>query len=210
MNRNAVLWLVAACLWWCSGCATNKVESSWKSPALQGRPVQNICVVAVDDRKVVREAFESRFVLALRKHGKHANMTWETLALPEIKNDKEAAAAQMRAGGADAVLIVRLLDQATYVHQVYAPGVAAAVAASNGGDWYDCYAAAYSENSMIEGETEQDIYLDSSLFALDSGQRLWSAATLTRLMEDADRLAVADSLVAKLLKVMLKDGVVEP
>jgi hypothetical protein len=55
---------------------------------------------------------------------------------------------------------------------------------------------------------KQDIYLDSSLFDLKTGQRLWSALTSTVLKENADRLVVADSLVAKVVGAMRKDGLI--
>jgi hypothetical protein len=58
------------------------------------------------------------------------------------------------------------------------------------------------------GSMQQNIYLDSNLFDLKTGQRLWSAMTLSVLKENADRLEVADSLVAKVVGAMRKDGLV--
>jgi hypothetical protein len=61
---------------------------------------------------------------------------------------------------------------------------------------------------VIWGSMKQNLYLNSSLFDLKTGQRLWSATTLTVLKENADRLEVADSLVAKIVGALRKDGLI--
>jgi hypothetical protein len=61
---------------------------------------------------------------------------------------------------------------------------------------------------VVWGSTKQNIYLDTSLFDLKTGQRLWSALTLTLLKENEDRLVVADALVAKLVSALRKDGLI--
>ena len=116
----------------------------------------------------------------------------------------------MRAAGATAVLIVRLVDQSTYSRQVRAtPALyVSTVTGYESYSWYDCYSVAYTDMGVVWSSLKQNIYLDSSLFDLKTGQRLWSALTLTVLKEDADRLVVADSLVAKLVNALRKDGIV--
>jgi hypothetical protein len=208
-NQLHNLALAAFALWLC-GCASSSIKESWKSPAYQGGPVQKISVLAVDERDLVRMAFENRFVREMRGHGQNAMATHELLGLPEIKADQEAAAARVRTAGADAILIVRLMDQSTYSRQVQAtPALfVSTVTGYESYGWYDCYSVAYTDMGVVWSSTKQNIYLDTSLFDLKTGQRLWSALTLTVLKENEDRLVVADALVAKLVSALRKDGLI--
>jgi hypothetical protein len=58
------------------------------------------------------------------------------------------------------------------------------------------------------GNTKQLVYLDSSLYELKTGQRLWSALTLTTIKEDSDRLVEVDKLTAKVVSALRGDGLV--
>lgn len=58
------------------------------------------------------------------------------------------------------------------------------------------------------GSMRDFLVLDSSLFELNTGSRLWSVVTQTVLKEDADRLAVADKLADKVAAQLLKDGMI--
>ena len=202
--------LAAFALWLC-GCASSSIKQSWTSPTRRDGQVQKISVLAVDERSTVRQGLENRFVLELRSKGQDALATHELLSLPEIKADKEGAAARLRAAGADVILIVRLVDSSTYSSEVratpelYVPTLSGAYENYN---WHDYYSVAFMHMGVVWGNTNQDIYLDSSLFDLKTAQRLWSALTLTVLKEDTDRLAAADSLVAKLVKALRKDGII--
>lgn len=196
-------------LWLC-GCATNTIKQSWKSPAYQSGQVQKIAVIAVDERGLVRQGFENRIVTDMRSHGQGSITTFNLLGLPEIKADKEAAATQLRNAGADAVFVIRLVDSVTYEHQVQAtPSLyLPTIDGYAGYGWYDCYSVAFMNMGVVYSQTTRDIYLDSSLFDLKTGKRIWSAVTMTALKEDADRLSVVDSLVAKVVEAMHKDGIV--
>jgi hypothetical protein len=200
---------VAVCALWLCGCSSTSIKQSWKSPAFQSGQVQKIAVVAVDDRGLVRQGFENRLVTEMRSLGQGSITTFNLLGLPEMKADKEAAATQLRAAGADAVFVVRLVDQVTYEHQVQAtPALyVPTIDGYAGYGWYDCYSVAFMNMGVVFSETTRDIYLDSSLFDLKSGKRLWSVVTMTALKEDADRLAIVDALVAKVGNAMRKDGI---
>ena len=202
------LTIAVSALWLC-GCATNSIKQSWKSPAYQSGQVQKIAVVAVDERGLVRQGFENRLVTEMRSHGQGSITTFNLLGLPEIKADKEAAATQFRNAGADAVFVIRLVDQVTYEHQVQATPALylPTIDGYAGYGWYDCYSVAFMNMGVVYSQTTRDIYLDSSLFDLKTGKRIWSALTMTALKEDADRLAVVDALVAKVGNAMRKDGI---
>jgi hypothetical protein len=209
--KNPIQLLAPAAFALClTGCASNSIKQTWKSPAFQGGPVQKVAVLAVDERNDVRIGMENRFARELRRQGQDAMATRDLLSLPEIKADKEAAAGRLRDAGADTLLIVRLVDQATYNHEVevtpalYSPG-----ASGYGGyTWYDCFSYAFMGMGVVHGTTKRQLYLDSSLFDLNTGRRLWSALTLTELKENADALVAADDLAAMIAGALRKDGLV--
>ena len=97
-HRPFALCLLAALL---SSCVGTSLKQTWKSPDYHNGPVRNIAALAVDDRGYVRSAFESRFVLELRKHGISSFTTFDLLSLTEIKDDKAAAAERLRSARAD-------------------------------------------------------------------------------------------------------------
>jgi hypothetical protein len=201
--------LAALALWLC-GCASSSIKKSWKSPAYQGGPVRKVAVLVVDERGNVREALENRFVREMRQRSQEAVATRELIGLREIKEDKETAAARLGAAGADTLLIVRLVDQATYSREAtIVPGLyPAGVTAYGGYGWYDFYSLAFGGMAVVNSSIERRFYLDSSLFDLKSGQRLWSVLTQTVLKENADGLVVADALAARIVKALSKDGMV--
>jgi hypothetical protein len=199
--------VAALCL---AGCAASSIERKWKSPEVSA-PVQKVAVIAVDERGMLRKGFENRFVRDLGEHQQPAMVTYESLGLPEIKADKKAATDTMRAGGADSVLIVRLVGQGSYSRQVEAQPelyVPVTTGIDDYYGWYQYYSVAFMNMSATWGSTEQNVYLDSSLHDLKTGKRLWSALTLTTVKDETDRLAEVDKLTAKVVAALRKDGLV--
>jgi hypothetical protein len=201
---------LATCALWLCGCASSSIKQTWKSPACQPGQVQKIAVLAVAETGMIRQGLENRFVRDLRKQSQDAVATFDLLGLPDIKADKETAAARLRDAGANAILIVRMLDQSTYSRGVQAtPDYwIPTMSGYEGYGWYGCYSVAFMNMGVTWGSMKQNLYLDSNLFDLKTGQRLWSAVIETVLKENADRLEVADALVAKVVGAMRKDGVV--
>jgi len=198
--RHLVIYLLAALL--CS-CASTSLKQTWKSPEYQKGPVNKVAAVAVDDRGMVRQAFENRFVSQLEKHGTSALTTFNLLSPAEIKADKAAAVERLQAAGADSVLIVRLVDSAFSYSEVH-------VGNSNWGPydtWYDYFALAYGIGPSY-GSLEQTTCLETSLFELKSGKRIWSGLTDTVSKYNTDRVAEIDKVVAKVIGAMRKDGII--
>ena len=83
-----------------TGCASTSVTQTWKTSNPPSGPVQKVAVIAVDQRGLARIGFENRFVRELKARGQEAMPTHDLLALPDIKADKEAAAAKLKAAAA--------------------------------------------------------------------------------------------------------------
>ncbi len=135
--------------------------------------------------------------------------SYELLALPEISQDKPAAAERLRAAGAEAVLIMRLKDVASsYRESRPAPErYAEVITGFEAGTWYDYYSVAFMDLSPTYGQLKQKVYIESSVFDLRTAKCLWSGLTQTIVGETMDRVAEADVLVSKLVAAMRKDGI---
>jgi hypothetical protein len=190
-------------------CAATSLKKTWKAPDCQ-QPVGKIAVLAIDDRGLVRQGFENRFVAQLTKAGAAAVVTYDLLTLAEIKQDKRAAADRFRLSGAEAVLILRLTDISSSYRESRA-GNERYVPVLTGVDsmgWYDYYSVGFMDMSSTYGTLKQTVYLETSLYDLKTEKRLWSGLTETVVRENMDRVAEMDPLVEKFIAAMLKDGVI--
>ena len=194
----------------CGCAATSSVHQTWKSPSYTGGPVQKVAVLAVDERELVRQVMESHFAFHLNQQGQSAFVTHDLLSLPAIQADRAGAAARVREMGADSVLIIRLVDQATHAHEVRAtPGYfAPTVTGYENAGWYGYYSVAFTDMGTIHGSSSKAVYLETSLFDLKTNQRLWSALTQTVLKENVDRAEEIAPLALKIFAAMRKDAVI--
>lgn len=200
--------LLAACL--CGCAAPSRVEQTWKSPKYTGGPVQKVAVVGVDERFLVRQVIESHFGVNLTKEGQAAMVTYDLMGLAEMKADRAAAAAKIRENGADAVMVVRLVDSATRANEVRAtPALFVPTVEGFGYDgWGEYFTVAFTDMGTIWGSATKDIYLETVLFDLKTNQRIWSGLTLTVFKDNMDRVEELGPLTSKIFAAMRKDGVI--
>jgi hypothetical protein len=191
-------------------CAATSVKKTWKSPEFHGQPISKFAVLTVDDRGYLRRGFENRFTAQLKEAGVSAITSYDLLSLPEINRDKPAAAERLRSAGAEAIVIMRLVDVANYYREVRPGGerYAETITGFESTGWYNYYSVAYTDMSPTYGNLKQHIYLETVLFDLATTTRLWSGLTETVITESMDRVAEMDPIVAKILAAMRKDGVI--
>ena len=190
-------------------CAATSVKSTWKSPDFHG-PVGKIAVLAIEERGLLRKGFENRFSQQLSTNGMAALTTYDLLSLPQIKQDKRAAADQLGASGAKVLLFIRLVDK-TSSYREYRPGrehYAAVVTGVDTMGWYDYYSLGLMDMSATYSSTRDWVYLETCVYDLKTEKRLWSAMTQTVVTEDMDRVAEMDLVVERVLTAMRKDGLV--
>jgi hypothetical protein len=198
----------ALALLWCS-CAATSIRQTWKAPGGQ-RPAGKIAVITVDERGMLRQGFENRFVRQLGAGGAEAQTTFDVLTLPAIKEDKRAAAQRLRAGGATSVLILRLVDKTTSDRE-YQQGRERYMGVVTGMDtlgWYDYYSVGFVSLNANYASTKDKLYLETSLFDLNTEKRLWSALTRSVMDETMDRVGEMDVIVAEVVAAMRKDGMI--
>lgn len=197
-------------------CAGTSVKQTWKSPDYTGGAVGPVAVLTVEERGLIRVGMENRVALELESTGQPAVRTHEMLSLREIREDKQSAATRLREAGAQTVLITRLItsemqarsfragdERYAPVTTGYSPGVGYGPY-----DWYGFYTVAFQDMSTVWSSQSKRIYLESSLFDLTNGQRLWSCLTDTMLKESTDRVAEMDPLAHKIVSALRKDGLV--
>jgi hypothetical protein len=204
LNRLILLAVIALL---CS-CAATSVKKTWKSPEYHGAPITKFAVLAVDERGLLRQAFENRLVAQLRKGGATAITTFDLLSLQEINQDKPTAAARLRAAGAEAIVILRLANISSSYNEVRPGGnrYAGIITGIEPGTWYDYYGLAFTDLSPTYGTLRQKVYLETSIFDLQTAQRLWGGVTETVVTESMDRVAEMDPIVEKVVNAMRKDG----
>jgi hypothetical protein len=206
--KPRILTLGVLAAWLCA-CATSSVKGTWKSPDGHG-PVGKLAVLVIAERGSLREAFENRFVAELGRTGSSALTTFDLLPLSQIKQDKRAAADRLSAGGAEAILILRLVDKGNAYGEV-GPGrerYAAVPAGDPTLGWFDYYSIGFMDLSPTYGSLTEWAFLEASLHDLKTEKRIWSGLTRTVLKEDMNRLAAMDQLVGKIVAAMRKDQLV--
>src|SRR5262245_44178155 len=121
-------------------CATTSVKQTSKAPGWQG-PAGKIAVLTIEDRPMLRQGFENRLVAQLKKGGEAAYPTFDLRSLNEIKGDKRASAERLRSGGADSVLILRLVDVGSAYRETQPGGerYAGMVTGIETTGWYDYF-----------------------------------------------------------------------
>ena len=202
--------LIAAAAILLSSCAATSVKETWKAPDYAGGPVRKLAILAVEERGMYRQALENRFANQLKAGGEEAVVTHDLLSLGEIKENKQAAAERVKGAGADSILIVRLVDMQTHTREIRAtsaPFVPVVGGFDNYG-WYDYYSVAFMDMGTVWGSLEHKVLLETSLFDLTTGKRLWFCVTETVLRENMDRLDEADALVAKVLAAARTNGLI--
>ena len=190
-------------------CAATSVKKTWKAADCQG-PVGKIGVIAIEERGLLRQGFENRFVSQLRSNGAAALPTFDLLSLPQIKEDKRAAAERFRESGAEVLLILRLFDKVSSYREIQ-PAGERYVPMLTGIDtygWYDYYSLGLMSLSSTYGSLKDYVYLETAVYDLKTEKRLWSALTRTVVGENMDRLAEMDIVVEKVVAAMRKEGVI--
>jgi len=207
---NLRVWCLGAIAGLLCSCAATSVKQTWKTPDFHPA-VGKFAVITIDERNDLRIGFENRLVRYLENAGAPAFTTSKLLSLAQIKADKRAAADQFRAGGAGSVVILRLMDQEAFMREIR-PGnerYAATVTGADYTSWYGYYSVGYMSMSPTYDTLKQKLYLETSVYDLNTEKRLWSGVTQTVVKERMDRVAEMDPLVQKIVAAMRKDGVIQ-
>ena len=184
------------------GCASTSVKQTWKSPSYSGGPVKNVAVAVMTGRTFYREAIENHFVAFLKEEGQSGFITHTLIGAPIKKEDRAAAAGRVRDAGADSVMVVRLVNSETY------GGSSQVRAGSFTSSSEEAFGYFFGAEDVTYNSLQTDLFIETSLYTLANGERIWSGVTRTVLKDDADPLEKIEPLARQLFARMRQDGVI--
>jgi hypothetical protein len=169
-------------------------------------------VVADEERMLVREALENRFVNQLKAAAQPAFATASSFPdLAAARTNKETTVAQLRAAGGDAILITRLVSKSAYMARAQQrfTGHYVTLTVTPDSKGWDASVGSYSAYTGAPRSDDRSyLLLDTSLYDLNTGRQIWGCLTETTVRETDDRLQLADEFVSLVVKTMRQDGMI--
>jgi hypothetical protein len=199
-----------------------KMESAWLPGARPATPYSKVLVVAVSDDFNRRRTFENRLASELAAGGTVGIPSTRTMLTTDVI-DRESVAALVKATGAEAVLVTRLVNEAVGVKQqrgrevlkMDTPG-APSSAATNVEDpyFYNVYTYDYSVSEEPPSlQIERDLTVTTDLFEVGEGRRIHTIRSNVRITnsESLDQntdVAVIDKVATGLARTLRRDRAV--
>jgi len=179
-----------------SACSTTKVVNTWKDDS-QNQKFANVLVVAVSKVPAYRSLIEQELVNTIKKAGADAKAAIDILPNTDLIDEK-AASATVKETGADAVMVVRLVD--TKKEEVsYARG--------GYGDRYDRGWHGYYGSGQRVMNTQWSVStVETTLFDTATNKRVWSTLTSTTETTTADAI---NSYLKTIVKPIKESGLFE-
>jgi protein-S-isoprenylcysteine O-methyltransferase Ste14 len=179
--RLSWLLLVAAALGSLLGCAATRVETQWKDPATtaQDFAFRRVIAIAQVEDDTTRRVAEDEMVRVLaagpraQTRGMQASPSYRLIGMDEL-DDVAAMRAKVEAGGFDGALVMRLIateERVTYVPGRYETGWGRVVS----------YDPGYTT-------VDQIVRIETSVYSVTQGKRLWSGVTRTLNPSDLPEL----------------------
>jgi hypothetical protein len=195
-----------------SACASTDLTAVWKDAQHKGH-ARKIMIIGILQSPVIQRQFEDEMVQRLKEHRTDAIAGYTVL--PDRPEDDRAATEQkIRELGADAVLIVQVVDRKTLTTYVPPPGPAPMyprysgpgsfpLAGYYGSDRQAYYA--YSTGTIVE-----DYYavVQTNLHDVASGKLIWTASSETLLGDNAGSRVAA--FVRVIVKSLADNNVIGP
>jgi hypothetical protein len=199
-----------------------KMESGWLPGAQPATPFSKVLVVAVSDDFNRRRTFENSLASELAAGGTVGIPSTRTMLTTDVI-DRESVAALVKATGAEAVLVTRLVNEAVGVKQqrgrevlkMDTPG-APSSAATNVEDpyFYNVYTYDYSVSEEPPSlQIERDLTVTTDLFEVGEGRRIYTIRSNVRITnaESLDQntdVAVIDKVATGLARTLRRDRAV--
>lgn len=209
--KRIPLWCLVASLiiFSISACSSTILTGSWRSPDYVN-PVKKVYIVGVSKQETNRRSFEDDFGQSLRAYGIETVSSYK-----DLKNNQEAdldlITEKVKANGADALLLTRILSQRT--EEVVNPGRVSGYSSDpsyygRGGyrpePYYRNYRSYYDRRYEMTYEPAtisqyQVVTMESNLYDAASGELIWSAqletvldGTMQKLIHDFIEVVTKD------------------
>lgn len=205
--RYALFVLPVCCLLSCSG--STEITQSWRNPDIEPVAFNNVLVIGMSDDAIARGNVEQAVVKELRGAGVAAQMGMEVFPpmLFKEKMDREKAKVRIAGAGADAVLLLTLLDSRTT--ETYIPGAMVYTPSAGSmamyGYWYDSWNVAYTQGYYMNSK---EIVVQSNLYRTSDEALLWAGKSKATDPSSMSKFARLYSRV--IVRQMVSDGVFAP
>jgi hypothetical protein len=177
--RNFLIVLIP--LIWATGCGSStEFTKNWKDPAFKGQAFREILVVGMSSDNIARGNMEGSIVKAFSQYGIRGRMGMEVFPplLFKEKLSKEEAKDRVKQSGADAVLLISLLDAKDT--EWYVPGAVVYTPAPGSmamyGYWSTSWNTIYTQGYY--GSTREYV-LQANLYTTADEKLIWSARSTT-------------------------------
>jgi hypothetical protein len=155
-----------------AGCASTKIESTWKSPELASKRIQRFAVFGVSGSPSGRIAFEDALTQRLQQRGLPAVPGYDIVAFDE-RPPKEEVIQRLKAKEIDGVLVSRV-DRRTTKTETPPVFVGGGVYSTG---FYDYWYAPVAVGSYTTESNE--FIVESILYDLSDNKPLWMARSNT-------------------------------
>ncbi|MCC7501497.1 MAG: hypothetical protein IT229_03145 [Flavobacteriales bacterium] len=185
-----------------AGCApSTSIVQSWRDPevSVADGTYNKVLVVCLIKDETTRRIGEDHMVAFLNGHGV-ASYTLFGDQLEKI--NEEGMNAKMVAGGVDAVMIMRLVDQSK--EQTYVPGTTYPSYYASPYGYYGYSYGYYSTPGYVQTTT---IYtVESNLYSTRRGKLIWTGTTST--VDPSDLGRTVDDIMGTVYDRMKRDGLI--
>lgn len=155
-----------------AGCATTSIVSEWRDPEVaEAGPYKTLFLAAVTKQDVVRRQMEDAFKDNIAAVGAAGIPSYDALAAAAEAKEEQLVKA-VKASGADAMLVFRLMKRETQTS--ISPTYYGPAGYYNG--YHRSWSGFYDPVSVYQYEV---ITLEASLFDVKTGQLVWAAGTET-------------------------------
>jgi hypothetical protein len=156
-----------------AGCASTKIESTWKSPELASKRIQRFAVFGVSGSPSGRISFEDNLTKRLQERGLPAVPGYDIVAFDE-RPAKEEVLQRLKGKEIDAALVTRV-DRRTTKTETTPVLVGGGAYYSSG--FYDYWYAPVAVGSYTTESNE--FIVESVLYDLSDNKPLWMARSNT-------------------------------
>lgn len=185
--RKKIIGLLGCSLLALAGCSGTALVNSWDNASYAARPLHRVMVYVQTKDALTSNSAEDDLATSLQSQvdAISAYQVFGTTGMtPPPAQDRAKIRALLQAKGFDGVLVARLSNIKKSEHYV-PPEPVGSFWGEDGfagpyGDWgWGGYGAYYSPPAMLPGYsyTQTDYYVDCVLYAIPSGDLVWSAQT---------------------------------
>jgi hypothetical protein len=170
--------LVAALALAVASCASTQLVNQWQAPEYRGAGFRKILVIGISEEAGNRRTFEDVMSRKLTSRGVEAFPGYRVLPRTDAAADEQTLLRAVRASGAEAVLMTRLVRVKDEVR--YTPGYASGYVDTVGRPgYYGYYRSAWSYYQPPRVDRYQVAVLETNLWDAESQTLAWSGTTET-------------------------------